>query len=43
MASHRFVNGLSTTRFLFFDGTNYNYWKARMKIFSKPISNMDNG
>ncbi|GKV27712.1 hypothetical protein SLEP1_g36849 [Rubroshorea leprosula] len=27
------LEGLSTTRPPFFDGTNYNYWKNRMKIF----------
>ncbi|GKU99869.1 hypothetical protein SLEP1_g12651 [Rubroshorea leprosula] len=27
------LEGLSTTRPPFFDGTNYNYWKNRMKVF----------
>ena len=32
-----FCEGQSTSRPPYFDGTNYTYWKARMKIYLQSI------
>ena len=32
-----FCEGQSTSRPRYFDGTNYTYWKARMKIYLQSI------
>lgn len=37
LVSNGFIEGQSTSRPPFFDGSNYAYWKARMKIYFQSI------